>query len=262
MCYRHPSSQVYFPSATRQVTYVVLLSVLTLPLILGACGGQPAPQGYKCGTPSSGHCYGEVFLSLPDSTLDGYHGYTTNIYTTEYITPGDGFITNEFWLTSIDCSCWIEVGYKSESVTGLRYFWAQRRASDGLFIRHDLGPVPAADLGHYGIYDIHETANGTFSISIVNQATNIQDSTSYPIWTQHHWGEVTLGQELQGSTGASAGLVLFLYNSWYDGAGHKHYETHSGALKADKPPYADWLQTPTSTPNGGSFYTECCLPPS
>jgi hypothetical protein len=66
-----------------------------------------------------------------------------------------------------------------------------------------------------------------------------------------------IGQELAGSSGASADPAEFL-DDWNINFAPKSRST-DGNVRSDNPPQGTWLQHPSTTfPFGGRFQTKCC----
>ncbi len=263
-------------------SYLLLASVFAfLATSLGCINtGQVNPQGYSCGDLTSGHCYC-VFNALggspPTTTVtlcNPFFGFRTSIYVTNQMSGGNGFIDDEMWLISqTGFSGWIEAGYMTDPQypTVIEYFWAEDDNSTGVFIKHPLENVPQADIGNYAVVTVSNngpnlTSSSSFTINIANKATNFSTTTSNALWSSSSGAcvaEIQLGQELAGTTGAFAGAVLFINNAWLDQTGVWRWQTDDGGVKSQQPPYAGWIQTPsTADSTGGTFFTECCLPPS
>jgi hypothetical protein len=216
-------------------------------------GNTPAAVPYSCGSLSGGHCYGEV--SVDPSHV---HGFRTQILVTSQLASGDGFIDNEFWLNPFEGTGWLEAGYDYHPVYGLTYFWAEDR-QDGLFINHWID-YNRQDDGNYLTVDIHETTADNFSISLTGKGTSYAYSyPNFPLFGSSDGGWVMMGQELAGTSGASAPFVLYLFSSYYDSAGVTHFIT-GGSPSIGQPPYGGWLAAPSPGNQGGAWSTWCCAP--
>ena len=234
-----------------------------------SAGGDVNPNGYSCGTASSGHCYGETIGIGGLDPNPKVYGYSSKISIPTRIQSGDNFITNEFWLSSASGPGWIEAGLISLRVYGDYYFWAMTDQTTGIHTFHPLGPIAQGD------------ANVTVSIYNTgpNRATSpdffVDLTTDHMVWhipvTNAMWsvadqfnqyGRVHMGQELAGTGGVAATLVLFTENSWLDEQGNWDFVTNDGDLSSQNPPFAGWCHAPSSggLGNGGIFFTECCLP--
>src|SRR4051812_2630497 len=95
-----------------------ILTVLVTPtLILGCGAGQQSPTGYSCGDVAHGHCYSEALFG------DHVTGFRTTFTVVSKLHPGNGFVTNEFWLDNYTGNIgWIELGYELNTVEPLHYF--------------------------------------------------------------------------------------------------------------------------------------------
>jgi hypothetical protein len=263
---------------------LAIAAVAVLASSLSGCPpGQPAPNGYSCGTLSSGHCYSEAMSTFGASSTplqqcanDGashIFGYRTSISITSGMNPGDGFIDDEMWLTAENGPGWIEAGYTDEYFFGQHYFWAENDETTGIFVNHDLQSVPAEDDGSYAVVEIFATGPdltkpSSFTVNIRSIATNFsQTDIVNAMWTPgpDRFAEVNFGQELAGTNGALANDVFFVNNSWMDNAGHWRLQSAPGVSTVDMPPYGGWVQdgcssAQSSGPNGGTFLTRCCTP--
>ena len=86
---------------------LVGLAILVTMLLLACQLGGPSPQSYSCGDVSNlKHCYATGTLS---NHLTGFR----STFTVRRMLPGDGFVTNEFWLSHYSGNwAWIEIGYR------------------------------------------------------------------------------------------------------------------------------------------------------
>ena len=110
-----------------------------------SAGGDVNPNGYSCGTASSGHCYGETIGIGGLDPNPKVYGYSSKISIPTRIQSGDNFITNEFWLSSASGPGWIEAGLISLRVYGDYYFWAMTDQTTGIHTFHPLGPIAQGD---------------------------------------------------------------------------------------------------------------------
>jgi len=242
-----------------------MLSRKTLALLLVAASflscdlllGKPAPHGYACGDLSGSHCYSNGFVG------DHLTGFSTKVTVAGTFQPGNGLITNEFWLNNYSGNRgWIELGYKGVVGEVPHYFWAQMDPADFAFTFTDIAVVPQAEVGTQVTFDVHQTGTDTFLLSIDGAVTRWSRSITLGLWPGTSGGTVTLGQELGGTDGGQASLALFADNRVYDQAFVPHFASGSDfpGQKIDGPPYGGWLQVPDAGNAGGVFSTYCCAP--
>jgi hypothetical protein len=104
-------------------------------------------------------------------------------------------------------------------------------------------------------------------VSIQNVSTNFQTITNNQLWNSAPapWAaEINFGQELAGTSGASAASVFFVKNSWMDSSGVWRLQTLDTSSQVQQPPFGGWVETPCSAaksgqPDGGAFVTYCCV---
>ena len=225
-------------------------------------GGQPSPTPYSCGTPSTGHCYGEAFLG------DHVTGFRTTITVAQRFFAGDGFVNNEFWITNYNGNNgWIEMGYQV-NLLGQHYFWAQLDPVTSLYgPQHNIDDIPPQDIGARVTFDIHQVADDQFQLSMEGSAVPFATTVNLHLWDGTYGGTVKVGMELQGSTGAQASLAEFVDNQVYDKTFARHYVVETSSQSLDAPPYGGWLQQPSDAADvdaggspGGVFSTYCCAP--
>jgi hypothetical protein len=275
--------------------YASLILGLELAWLMGVFGCNPkgctnaqvSSQSYNC---KSQLCTAAVNFwsgvptaagSFPPSIL----GYQTSILvpaSQNQILGGDGVIRNSITLMASNTDAFVEAGYLVQGVNllaggcgaaGWQYFWTDVTSTGGI-VMHCLGPVPQADLGNYANVRIANLSNTgssqTFSVSIMNQATNFAPCTSARPCNESLWApgglfaSVQLGMTLQGTGGALANSMLFFNNSYQDSMGHFHLQVSDGRVSVGNPPLAGWTNWP-SQPNvtdGGDFYTWCCVIPT
>jgi hypothetical protein len=159
-----------------------------------------------------------------------------------------------------------------DAFQGELYFWAENDNSTGIFVAHYLSAIPPGDFGKNALIQIFNngpdrTTSGSFTIDIQNAATNFQTTTNNELWNSPPapWAaEINFGQELAGTSGASAAAVLFFNNSWMDRSGIWRFQTMDPSTQVQQPPFGGWIETPCTTaeagqPDGGAFTTYCCV---
>jgi hypothetical protein len=235
-----------------------LVALFAAHVMVSACGGgKPAPAPYTCGDVTRGHCYSKAVIG------DHLTGFRSTFTVVKDPRPGNGFVTNEFWLSNYSgTQAWIEIGYIQNTVEPLHYFWAVLDPDTTVFKRTRIADVPPSELGERVTFDIHQTAPGTFSLSVDGPTTKFATSVTVNLWSGMYGGYVDMGMELAGTDGATAPVATFVRNTVYDSTLHPRYARASdGAGESiGKPPYGGWLQTPTESPDGGVFITHCCSP--
>jgi hypothetical protein len=256
----------------RRITFplIQLVYVGCFGLVLGS-----SAFGYSCGDPSSGHCYGVTsWQEQPE-----YFGAYTHITRAAVNCPSgcNGFVDDEIWLVDSGSSactsnpfgqCWVEAGYFFTDGSGsAQYFWADSRPMNtNTFNLHILGPTDAA--GTTSVYWIIKDGTngpGIFQVwvnPIFELARNYHATSTSNTMTGNR---VIIGQELAGSSGASAGNANFSTNIWAVqalGPDNEFWftpQTGAGNIRSDNPPFASWTIDPsTPPPVGGQFTTHCC----
>jgi hypothetical protein len=232
--------------------------LIVLVLTTRCIGGQPAPEGYSCGGPSTGHCY--AIASIGDHLT----GFRSTIGVIANAKPGDGFVNNEFWLINYSGNGgWIEIGYQVNTVELPKYFWAVLDPDTGIFTNHNMDTIPQEEVGTRVTFDIHQIAEDTFAISVDGSKTHYSTTVQVNLWNGTYGGYIHIGQELSGSKDAIASLAIFVENQVYDSNFHHHYATEVDRPldeTLDRPPYGGWMQKPTQDNKGGVFSTYCCAP--
>jgi len=246
----------------RAVAYVrtgVRLSSIGLTAVL-ACTqvGTVSPKPYSCGDLQKSHCYGEVTV--------GNHatGFRTMISVVNSFQGGTGFLTNEFWIFPYDGNLsWIEIGYQASPTQLRKYFWATLDPTTSIFRSHDIGNVPTAEVGSEVTFDVHQTGEHQFALSVQGNVTHFDTTITVNLWDGTYGGYMNLGQELAGDSGAVGSLATFKNNQVYDGSLQPHFITDSevvGSESQARPPFAGWLERPAMGNRGGVFSTWCCTP--
>ena len=188
--------------------------------------------------------------------------------------PGNLFFTDETWLSEgfNDIVSWVEAGQYHGNIKGLIYFWAemfvpQNRDPQGVvFIEHDLGPISSTDANAGTTVVIRRTAPDLFAIQIVTSEHTYSAQTENFMWTrQKDSGEVQVGLELAGTTGAFAPPVSMHPQSWDTTGKLQEWSLPTSAptpsgMPPDPPIQAGWLAPPG--PSGAVWLTSCCTPPA
>lgn len=276
-------AQRYNPVA--EVRLVTAFAVLLMCIAFGATGTKAAfatpAFSYSC----ANHCYGRNLWS----------GNTNGAETTVSVNPmgaGSGtepFVNNEVWVAdpnsngSEDCTsgspyCWVEAGYASgASNNGATeyYFWADvRPCGCGGYHEHDSGNINTNDYG--GTAAISILRGGSSGCSYINSTWCVFIYGDYDSWVGQstdntmHASQIMIGQELAGTSGATAPTANFTFNYWVDvNTGVPRFQTVDGTLNPcldgtcwpHNPPWSGWVsgQDPEHSSDGGNFYT-CTLP--
>jgi hypothetical protein len=260
--FRNPVTRATFRSIRDNQRGIPRYLALLVAMLLLACQlGGPSPQSYSCGTvSSSAHCYAKGTIG------DHLTGFRSTFTVVGRILPGDGFITNEFWLINYEgVNGWIEIGYQSKTNEPTQYFWAELDPDTAYFTKYYIDPIPQEEIDTRVVFDIHQTGEDTFDISIDGSKTHFSKTVHINLWDRADGGYVNLGQELAGSKNAEASFAMFVDNQVYDNRFRRRFATDNDKPRIDpvgKPPYGGWLQTPTSKADnrGGVFSTYCCAP--
>jgi hypothetical protein len=296
-----PTSLPPDTKANRQFapTWVLDLSfglVLALCLCLLSCqnscnSGQVSQQTYPCGTNAGGGQPCMATVTYASGTPEGVgqffpniFGFRTTVAVPSTIKAGDGRIGNSLRLSSGGTNSFIEVGYYSVKISqsiacptgGGLIYWAAEIDGTGTVIIDCLMQVPQADIGQNIGLEIASTGtdltkSNSFKVSISAPSGTIdvcgptfQIRCSTALWSPGSgpFATATVGQTLVGSTGAAASTVAFVHNSYEVSDGVFDFETGESMVSVQNPPFGGVVQAAAPGTQGGTFYTECCLPPS
>jgi hypothetical protein len=276
------SKQLDAQESVAMLRLITAFIVLLMCIVFGALGMQKASAAPAFSYSCSNHCYGRNLWS----------GNTAGAETTVTVNPmgaGNGFVDNEVWVAdpnsngSEDCAsgvppCWIEAGYASVgSNNGATeyYFWAEvHPCGCGGYIEYDSGNINTNDYG--GTAAISILRGGSSGCSYNNSTWCVFIYGDYDSWTGQstdntmHASQILIGQELAGTSGATAYTANFTFNYWVDiNTGIPHFQTVDGTLDPClygtcwpvNPPWSGWVsgQDPRHSSYGGNFYT-CSLP--
>jgi|GEM_PF-526012 len=256
----HPQVRRLIPIATALLLALLASQALSLlnPLVARA---------YSCGNPSSGHCYGYNYWSMPSGTKGaGTDIVVVHLNCSSCWSLGEtGFIDNEMWFSNYNnsgCSnlgnaCWVEAGYETVSgafSTTVNYFWADNRPGHG-FSAHVLAQVPSGDYGNSAEFSIWQTGSGTWAVNITSPNYNYSNSSTSNSMVPN---AILIGQELAGTSGASAPIAYFTNNWYYDSNWNFYYQGYEGGVTSQNPPSAWWDTDPHNSSSGGVFQTSCC----
>ncbi len=260
---------------TRRVDQVWKLRRLAAGLVClalcagcGVAGGEPEPAGYSC-REDGRHCYAKVVIGPTDcgtASNPCLTGFATTITFTDHVSPGNGFLTHEIWLSSYGCNCWIEMGWLSSSLHARPViFWAQATGDPATHTatlgRANIVKVVEPTDGNSGRFSVVYEGNNTFRIRIVTNALTFETTTVNTMWSGRDHGYVEMGSELEGSQGAFSSVVSYSLNRAFFAPTQSEFIPAwpgMGAV-ADKPPYGGWAAIPGG-PNleGGVFIEQCC----
>jgi hypothetical protein len=260
----------------RSLTPRLLRAVLaSAGLVLALAWSGPA-AAYSCGNPSSDHCYGVTSWTEQPQ----YFGAYTDAKQVAMACPSScgGFVDDEIWLVDDNSSgctansfqmCWMEAGtLMTAGANHPQFFWAESKPAGGSgFTLHIVGNADAAGtVDHYMIIkDGRQHTSNLFQVWIYNTSlSTLYHGTS--TGNAMSGERILLGQELAGSSGASAGTAHFTRNIWAVQVLGPEYvfwynrQVHDGGVSSDNPPFASWAVHPSSPPppEGGDFTTHCC----
>jgi len=248
--------------ARRAVRVGLVLAVAVLLLQAQTGTARAYAPAYSC---SGSHCYAQT--SWGRST----YGVWTNISVVPlgcgffWCGFNLGFVDDETWLTTTQCYCWVEAGYSSFTPwfsEYTAYFWADQRPGSGYY-EHDWGTVPGRDYGQNAHVVILANSPGTqqFNVWIWTDVGTLY----YGLSTSNTMSAngITIGQELYGSSGASAAHSAFTFNAyattWFtNGTFYGYFQSTDGSVSTGSPPYDSWVVHPASSGSGGNFSTWCC----
>ena len=261
------------PLSRRRPFVATVVGLTVLGLILAGCGtGKPSASPYSCGTPIGGHCYGVEF-GTPPGEATGV-SMLMNTISPGSSGSGDLFFTDETWLSEgfNEIVAWVEAGQFHQNTIGLLYFWAelfvpQSRDLQGIvFIEHDLGEISSADASAGTTVVIRRTAPDLFAVRVLTSEHTYAAQAENFMWTRaKDSGDVQIGLELAGTTGAFAPPVSMHPRSWDTTGALQEWSLPSSAptpsgMSPDPPIQAGWLTPPG--PSGAIWLTSCCTPPA
>ena len=258
-------------TTTRKRLYTSLMggTALALAILLVGCSGQ----SYSCGDASGNHCYGIVTWSGSPT------GFSLQM-TPAPLTSGDIGIDDEAWLVQNfvpACpggACWVETGEDNTNPTYANgygstiYFWASGTADAG-FMFYYLGDVPKSDYGNWvqsrsepGFENAFHVGRYHLQARLGREVVYRQACTDNPMTPN----TVIEGQELAGTNDAQAPIVFFTHNAEIKGSKKTDRTSDGTVCKGHSPacpgapPNAGWFgnETPSKSPNGGLFFTDCC----
>ena len=153
----------------------------------------------------------------------------------------------------------MEAGYQVGSVSQF-YFWADSRPNGGFF-NHFVTYVPGVDYGHATTFVItRSNPTTTWQVNIYDSSGN--SWLAYSTNNSMAPDEIIIGQEIAGSSGASAPVADFTHNVWFASSG-SHYQSNSGSgfhpSPAGAPNKGVIAEPPAGDSNaGGDIETYCC----
>jgi hypothetical protein len=158
---------------------------------------------------------------------------------------------------------WVESGYESYPpgpASNDSYFWADERPNGGGYNWHDFGQVPSGDYQHNATFNIVNDGSQSYEVYVSTYTTYYLGYSTHSIVSPN---DIVIGQELAGSSGASAPVSFFSDNQWLDSNDAPHYQTYGSdttpyPLTSDNPPYASWFIHPQNSSTGGSLQASCC----
>jgi hypothetical protein len=236
----------------------VALALVTVALSLTQSFKPSVALAYTC---VYDHCYGRV------DWTGAFNGETWDA-SIVHMSGGNSRITNETWVSdcdpyyfdNLDCTGpgrtphWVETGYVSDS-NGEYYYWADQRPVDNTYHEHDLNQAGSCDYGNYTYFDIHRYTSSSFEIDISSCSYGVQ---AYSTNNTMSPSAILTGQELVGTSGASAPRAYFINNTWIGTDGVYHYWGSNGGIYGANPPSAGWSTLPSNSSTGGVLWTNCC----
>ncbi len=252
--------------------------------------GQVTPQGYSCGTLAGAGqpCFATIFYASgtpegPGNFFPALFGFRTTVGVPSSIAPGDGRIGNSLRLNSATTSAFIEVGYADVNIgqsiscpTGGGLIYLAMQNDNGVVIVDCLMQVPSADIGQNVVFEISSlgadlTTSSSFKVTISAPSGTINVCgpqfsirCTTMLWSSGgpSFASATLGQTLVGSSGAAANTEAFVNSSYEVSDGLFDFVTGESLVTVQNPPFGGIVQAASPGTNGGTFFIECCLPPS
>lgn len=242
---------------------IVAIGVLRTPEVSAA---SARPANYSCAQGPGGeiHCYGE------NEWPGGQTGGATSIYVVG-MNGGNGFVTNTIWVGQTgnpngDCAshnntCWVEGGYAAQNGEE-NWYWADvRPCSCGGYHEHDSAPLQYGDFDEEVNIGIYQTSSSTWAVNVDGYVTSISGTSTGQTMNANY---IFIGQELEGSSGASAPETNYTFNEWRNGSGVWNVQGVDGKLDPCSsspcpnynPPWAGWVSGEDPAHYyGGNFYT-------
>ncbi len=244
-------SRLYVNAQVSRLAQLSLLPMLILVLCLVTAGparaAPSAPAVYSC----SDKCYGD----FPFYHWTGVNGGEVTIDVVHVSCSGCGtlsYVNNTMWVgddttgCTNDGACWIEAGYGTfKDPNNPWYYWADMRPGLG-YAEHPKEQVPSGDFGNAAQLLIRKSATNTYIISITSPYASITGTSTA---NSMSGDRVQIGEELQGTTGASAPTARYFNNVYIDTSNNYYVENSTGgySVVSDNPPYASWAIVPSGT---------------
>lgn len=283
-----PESIIVSKSFIRRV--LLASSIALLLLISSFVSNSTASQAATNHILSSYSCYSNHCHGIADWSDNGTYPLINGAYTAISMvhiacsapscqsSRGD-FIDDEIWVRdathqasscpTYKVGCWVEQGYiatanSSGSGTTVNYFWADYRPGDSMLNFHYIAVVPSGDYGYATFFDIYRTASsncstsprsGTFAVNIASETQFYNNTSARDCQTPD---DINIGQELAGTSGASAPTANFTDNEWVGTNGVANYQTLNADTPSPNAPVSDsWVTLPSHSSTGGDFTTKC-----
>lgn len=160
-------------------------------------------------------------------------------------------------------TCWVEAGYEGQasSSTGTQedFFWGDVRPGDSHINYHFISNLQTSDYGGTVLITIQYTSTNRFEIDV------IAPTQGYAYYSTNNGmtaDDIEIGQELQGTTGASSGVAHFTDNRWISLNDAANLQTSDAPVRSyapgsTNPVSGNWSTHPSSSNPGGNFYTSC-----
>lgn len=245
--------------ATRQA--LVILTVLAIlqsfvQILVPTTAHAATASNYSCGNTASLHCYARQ--DWPGGPING----ADTTISVVRMAGGNGFVDNEMWVADCDpnnifCTSphWIETGYIALYTGSEQFFWSDLRPQDSNLNQHLLGSIPSGDYGNTAYFEISRYTSNSFQVILSSPFVGMVNYSTNNSMTP---GDILIGQELAGSSGASAPRAYYTDNQWIDTGNHYDYQASLGSYHGDNPPYVGWTTLPTKSSTGGVLWTNCC----
>ncbi len=234
--------------ATVFVLLLLSVSFLMTPrqaLALSRSAHTPMMPAYNC--PGTTHCYG----------INDWPGSTTGAFSQISVVQlhaGNGIMNNSVWVSTTSNNHWIEAGYAVIYNKSFEFWYWAYVDDSGVYHEYDSGGLAQGDWNRAANVTIWHVSGNTWNASIYGNATSwLPGGFTY----SNSPNDINIGQEVGGTSGSSASTATWNDNQWRNSSGTYHYQTSSGSIIANNPPYAGWYSMPSSG-YGGDFYAYCC----
>jgi hypothetical protein len=236
---------------------IVIVSVMILLLASFIKNSSPVQAksnvsttpAYACGDVSSNHCYGA------NRWMGPMYGASTEVGVVQ-LHAGDGIMNNSLWVGNKTHTQWLEAGYAVITSKNYEFWYFGYINNNGTYKEMDdpygLVSGSAGDFASPATIYIKNVSGNVWNAAVYGSASRwLPDAVSL---TNFAPDAIDVGEELGGSSGASAPVTTFYYNEWRNASGNYVYQTATGTPTSENPPYANWTVFPSNSSTGGVWH--------